>query len=79
MVRGAIVNATEARARDRLRLAYGLDEVRQDPDGTWWVGSDMRPDLGNFGSLVEAVDYYGSLPQHMIDSLARPRGEDSER
>jgi hypothetical protein len=60
----------------RLR-AYGLDQIRQDPDnGTWWIGSDLRPDLLNMDSPTAAADYLDTLPQAMIDRLRQPRGSD---
>lgn len=70
---------SEARARTRLRLLYGMTDIRQDPDnGTWWVGSELRPDLLNLDTLADAVDYLDRLPDEMVARLFEPRGSDSE-
>lgn len=69
----------EEKARNRLRLMYGMTDIRQDPNGTWWIGSDLRPDLLNVDSLAAAARYLDSLPESMIDSFSRPRGSDSEQ
>jgi hypothetical protein len=70
---------TEDKARTRLKLMYGMTHIRQDPNGTWWIGSDLRPDLLNMDSLAAAAQYLDSLPESMIDNLTRPRGSDSEQ
>jgi hypothetical protein len=70
---------TEDKARTRLKLMYGMTDIRQDPNGTWWIGSKLRPDLLNMDSLAAAVQYLDSLPEAMINSLSRPRGSDSEQ
>lgn len=62
----------------RLRLLYGMDQVDQDPNGTWWIGSALRPRLLNLDSVEDAVTYLDSLPPEMLDSFDRPRGSDSE-
>lgn len=69
---------TEEKARTKLRLMYGMTEIRQDKDGTWWVGSKKRPDLLNMDSLEAAAKYLDSLPDSMLDSLSRPQGSGSE-
>lgn len=69
----------EDEARTWLSAMYGMTDIRQDSDdGTWWVGSPMRPDLINLDSLAAAANYLDTLPDAMIDSLRRPRGADSE-
>jgi hypothetical protein len=70
---------TDDQARTRLRLLYGLDEIRQDDNGTWWIGSRLRPDLLNVDTLQAGCDYLDGLPGDMLDNLTRPRGSDSER
>ncbi len=69
---------TDDQNRRRLRLLYGVDQIEQDPNGTWWIGSDLRPRLLNMDSLADAVAYLDSLPIEMLDRLAQPRGADSE-
>jgi hypothetical protein len=69
---------TEEKARRRLKLMYGMTDIRQDPDGTWWIGSKLRPDLLNMETLAAAATYLDSLPMAMLDNLTRPRGSDSE-
>jgi hypothetical protein len=70
---------TEDKARTRLKLMYGMTAIRQDPNGTWWIGSDLRPDLLNMDSLAAAAQYLDSLPEAMINNFTRPRGSDSEQ
>jgi len=69
---------TEDQNRKRLRLLYGMDQIEQDENGTWWIGSNLRPRLLNMDSLEGAVDYLDGLPAEMLDRLAQPRGADSE-
>lgn len=69
----------EDKARNRLRLMYGMTDIRQDANGTWWVGNKLRPDLLNMDSLEAAAAYLDTLPTAMLDNLNQPRGSDSER
>lgn len=70
---------SEDRARNKLKLMYGMTDIRQDPNGTWWIGSKSRPDLLNMETLTAAVKYLDSLPDAMLDNLTKPRGSDSEQ
>jgi hypothetical protein len=70
---------SEDKARNKLRLMYGMTQIRQDSNGTWWVGNKLRPDLLNMDSLTAAVTYLDGLPESMLDNLTQPRGSDSER
>lgn len=69
---------TDEQNRKRLRLLYGLDQIEEDENGTWWIGSDLRPRLLNLESLEAAVAYLDGLPDEMVERLSRPRGADSE-
>jgi len=69
---------TDDQDRKRLRLLYGMDQIEQDENGTWWIGSDSRPRLLNMDSVAAAVAYLDGLPAEMLDRLAQPRGADSE-
>lgn len=70
---------SEDKARNRLKLMYGMTDIRQDPNGTWWIGNKLRPDLLNMDSLEAAASYLDTLPESMLDNLTKPRGSDSER
>ena len=69
---------TDDQARLWLKHMYDMDQIRQDPNGTWWIGSALRPDLLNMDSLSDAAAYLDTLPQTMIDNLSQPRGASSE-
>ena len=65
---------TEDAALNKLRLLYGMTARRDTDNDTWWIGSDLRPDLLNLDSLQDAVTYLDRLPQEMVDNLMKPRG-----
>ena len=68
---------TNTQARKRLRLLYGMTDIRRDPNGTWWIGSKLRPDLLNLDSLEDAVIYFDTIPDQMLSDLFLPRRKDS--
>ena len=65
---------TEDAALNKLRLLYGMTARRDTDNDTWWIGSELRPDLLNLDSPQDAVTYLDQLPQQMVDNLMTPRG-----
>ena len=72
------MTTADEKARNKLRLMYGMTDIRKDADGTWWIGNKSRPDLLNMESLAAAARYLDGLPPAMLDNLSRARGADSE-